>query len=107
MGTHGPPHGFGDRCQDGKWAGCAELTKAIKERAVSVHLAGHIHEGYGCLADDATVYINASTCTFSYAPSNPPIVFDAPPPDELRSATARAFEAARAKSDKIKLQKDA
>ena len=41
-----------------------------------VHVFGHIHEGYGVTSDEHTSYINASTCTFSYRPDNPPIVCD-------------------------------
>merc|ERR1712110_1333580 len=88
--THGPPCGFGDRTSSGLRAGCDELLAAIEQRLVSVHLSGHIHEGYGCSADDVTLFINASTCTHSYRPTNPPIVFDMPPPCELRAATQKA-----------------
>lgn len=88
--THGPPHGYGDRTSRCTRVGCEELRKAIEQRSVSVSLAGHIHEGYGCTADDATLYVNASTCTHDYRPSNAPIVFDVPPPAELRAATEKA-----------------
>jgi hypothetical protein len=32
--------------------------------------------GYGVSSDGDTVFINASTCTRRYQPTNPPIVFD-------------------------------
>lgn len=36
--------------------------------------------GYGVRTDGTTIYINASSCTQSYEPSNPAIVFDMPIP---------------------------
>lgn len=81
--THGPPEGFGDRPFRGAHVGCVDLRTAIEQREISVSLAGHIHDSYGCSADEATLYINASTCTRDYRPINPPIFFDAPPPAEL------------------------
>jgi len=88
--THGPPAGRGDRCSSGLRAGCDQLLDAIKSRKVSVNLFGHIHESYGMSADDVTLFVNASTCTHGYRPTNPPIVFDLPPASELRQATAAA-----------------
>lgn len=37
-------------------------------------------EGYGIMTDGYTTYINASTCTVSFQPTNPPIIFDLPNP---------------------------
>lgn len=90
--THTPPYGHGDSNSSGGRVGCEMLAAAIQHRAVSVNVFGHIHEGYGCSADDATLFINASTCTHEYKPINPPIVFDLPPSEELRAATRRIFE---------------
>lgn len=88
--THGPPEGYVDRNSSDKRCGCPELRAAIEQRAVSVNVSGHIHEGYGYTADQATMYINASTCTHKYRPTNAPIVFDLPPAAELRAATQQA-----------------
>jgi predicted phosphodiesterase len=88
--THTPPYGFCDRTSSSGRVGCEMLTAAIQKRSVSVNVFGHIHDGYGCTSDDTTLYINASTCTHAYKPVNPPIVFDLPPPQELRAATRRA-----------------
>jgi len=75
--THGPPHGkHGGIVVSGLDAGCEELAIAIKRIQPPVHVFGHIHEGYGITNDDKTTYINASSCTFHYKPSNEPIVFD-------------------------------
>jgi len=83
--THGPPHGKGDLLPDGMRVGCKELAKAVHQRRTPVHLFGHIHEGYGVEHENGTMFINASTCTIRYAPTNPPVVFDLPPPGELRT----------------------
>lgn len=83
--THGPPMGHNDKCRDGR-LGCEDLAAAIRERQVPVSVAGHIHEGYGCSSDGVTLYINASTCTSGYRPTNAPVVFDAPPAAQLRRA---------------------
>mmetsp|Transcript_4403 Transcript_4403/g.11997 ORF Transcript_4403/g.11997 Transcript_4403/m.11997 type:complete len:274 (+) Transcript_4403:64-885(+) len=91
--THGPPHGVGDLCDHGARVGCPDLLEAIRSRAVSVSLAGHIHEDYGARQQGGTLYINASTCTLRYRPTNPPIVFDLPPPRELREAAVAAARA--------------
>jgi len=90
--THGPPHGIGDWTDSNLHAGCEELLAAIRRRAISANVVGHIHEGYGCRVDGATLFINASSCTLQMRPSNPPIVFDAPPPTELRKATRYAAD---------------
>lgn len=80
--THGPPVGHGDACFDGNRAGCVELLNTIQKRVKpKYHIFGHIHEGYGVTSDGFTTYINASTCTLRYIPSNPPIVFDLPIPE--------------------------
>jgi len=75
--THGPPLGRGDRCAGGNRAGCHYLLKEIQERIKpKYHVFGHIHEGYGVSSDGVTTYINASSCTLRYHPSQPPLVFD-------------------------------
>merc|ERR1712060_354706 len=88
--THTPPNGFCDECSSGLRAGCADLGRAIKQRAIPVNVFGHIHNGYGYAHDGVTTYINASTCTSDYRPTNPPIVFDAPPSSELIFETQKA-----------------
>jgi len=87
--THGPPFGIGDLCEHGGRAGCEDLLSAIKRRAVPVSVAGHIHEAYGTESDGTTLFVNASTCTFQYRPSNPPIVLDLPPAAELREQASQ------------------
>ena len=85
--THGPPLGRGDLCTGGNRAGCVDLLEEIQTRIKPrVHVAGHVHEGFGVSYDGITSYVNASTCTFSYKSVNPAIVFDL----ELRGSTTAA-----------------
>merc|ERR1712224_230686 len=98
--THGPPQGILDLCTSGLYAGCVDLRAAIFERNVPISLFGHIHEGYGVTSDGVTVFINASTCTHSYRPTNAPIVFDAPPPQQLAEAAALRAKALNTKDRK-------
>lgn len=79
--THGPPAGHGDMCKGGAMAGCMDLLFTVQQRVrPKAHIFGHIHEGYGVTTDEYTKYINASTCSFQYRPSQPAIVFDLPDP---------------------------
>ncbi|GMH81716.1 hypothetical protein TrVE_jg3098 [Triparma verrucosa] len=78
--THGPPLGRGDLyLPHNNRAGCVDLLNVVKTIKPKVHVFGHIHEGAGCSSDGVTDYINASTCTFSYRPTNAPVVFDLVP----------------------------
>lgn len=76
--THGPPYGYLDKTDRGPRAGCEELATAIQRIKPKIHVFGHIHEGYGVEIDPnvGTKYINASSCTLQYRPTNPPIVVD-------------------------------
>ncbi|XP_035507894.1 metallophosphoesterase MPPED2-like [Morone saxatilis] len=61
--------------------GCVELLNTVQKRVrPKLHAFGGIHEGYGIMTDGYTTFINASTCTVSFQPTNPPIVFDLPNP---------------------------
>jgi predicted phosphohydrolase len=74
--THGPPRGILDRCADGRQVGCDDLLDAVRRVKPRLHVFGHIHEDWGQKVIDGTRFVNASTCTLSYVPSNPPIVVD-------------------------------
>ena len=85
--THGPPLGRGDRVCGPKLpggggiqrVGCVDLLDEVQTRVrPRVHVFGHVHEGYGVTSDGTTDFINASTCTFAYQPTNPPVVLDVP-----------------------------
>ena len=73
--THCPPLGILDTAR-GEHLGCADLSAAIQRRPPRVHIFGHIHEGYGTEQRGETLFVNASTCTRAYEPTNPPIVID-------------------------------
>lgn len=75
--THGPPATILDyTVRDRINVGCEELSKRVNEVKPKIHVFGHIHEGYGYKELDGTTFINASTCTLRYNPTNPPVVVD-------------------------------
>jgi predicted phosphodiesterase len=77
--THGPPLGRGDQCLPRKnRAGCADLLRHVRRIRPMAHVFGHIHEGAGVSSDGVTDFVNASTCTFAYRPTNGPIILDLP-----------------------------
>ena len=59
-------------------AGCLDLLEVVKRLRPACHVFGHVHEGYGATTDGATTFLNASTCSVEYQPTNPPLVFDLP-----------------------------
>ncbi|CAK4710698.1 hypothetical protein LEN26_019728 [Aphanomyces euteiches] len=75
--THTPPLGILDKnhrsCACGDEDLLSEITTRIRPR---VHVFGHIHECYGTTVEGPTTFVNASSCTISREPDNPPIVFD-------------------------------
>lgn len=74
--THGPPHGILDVAYDGRHTGSIALRHALERVQPRVHAFGHIHEQYGVLEQSGTTFVNASTCTLRYAPTNAPVVLD-------------------------------
>lgn len=78
--THGPPKGILDETREGDGVGCYDLLQRVKEIRPAVHAFGHIHEGYGIghMIPDvtSTIFLNASTCTRDYVPSNKPLVVE-------------------------------
>ncbi len=77
--THGPPYGILDPVVEYgaiKRTGCQDLLDAVERTKPRVHVFGHIHEGYGQLNRNDTLYINASSCTRAYRPTNDPITID-------------------------------
>ena len=76
--THGPPALILDTNRSGESTGCPLLRARIREIRPLVHVFGHIHEAYGVKEQEGTLFLNAATCTRTYQPVNPPIVFDLP-----------------------------
>lgn len=75
--THGPPKGILDKNQGGDECGCEHLLNEVTNRVKpSIHIFGHIHEGYGYLEKNGTHFINASFLNVDYRSQNEPITFE-------------------------------
>lgn len=77
--THGPPLGVLDLTPPRYGsinAGCYDLKKAVNRIKPKLHVFGHIHNGYGQLEMDGTIFVNASICDEQYHPFNKPILVD-------------------------------
>jgi hypothetical protein len=77
--THGPPHSCRDFVQErfgGHSVGCEQLMFHVERVKPLLHTFGHIHGSYGGVYKKDTLYVNASTCTERYIPSNKPIIVD-------------------------------
>ena len=74
--THGPPAGILDRTYRGEEVGCADQRAALARIRPRLCVFGHIHESYGQVEVDGTLYVNASTCNLEYEPVQPPIVVE-------------------------------
>lgn len=74
--THGPPYGILDEVlRDPRPVGCRDLLRRIEKIRPKVHVFGHIHEGYGQLEHDGTLFINAASVDVRYKPVNAPVVW--------------------------------
>ena len=71
--THTPAYGLLDTCYDGQIVGCEALREALTMINPRIHAFGHIHESYGSLEHNATLFINACNLDEHYAYTNPPI----------------------------------
>lgn len=74
--THGPVYGILDRCFDGRLVGCEELLETVKRVKPRIYACGHIHEDYGSLELDGTLFINASSLDERYRLKHEPIAVD-------------------------------
>lgn len=77
--THGPPAGILDQvitATDSLAVGCDDLARELERLRLKMHVFGHIHESHGQQTLNDCRFVNASTCTGSYKPLNPPIVVD-------------------------------
>ncbi|HBC89320.1 MAG TPA: metallophosphoesterase [Lentisphaeria bacterium] len=74
--THCPPYGILDRSTTGIHLGCPLLTENLQRIRPKLHVFGHIHESYGILRKDGTLYANASICNIKGQEDNRPIVID-------------------------------
>lgn len=80
--THSPPAGIMDNAaspnDDGTPVGSTRLLEVVKKARPRYHLFGHIHEGYGLLVTEDTVFVNASLCDENYALVNLPRLLNIP-----------------------------
>lgn len=77
--THGPPHGYGDRCADTNMqtrVGCEDLIQALDRVKPKLHIFGHIHEDPGIWHRNETTLVNACVVDLSYELAAPPQVFE-------------------------------
>ena len=78
--THGPPNGILDLVnnfrQPNRNVGCESLMFHVERVKPALNVFGHIHEGYGVKQVNDTLFVNASTCTAGYEPTNKPIIID-------------------------------
>jgi len=74
--THGPPHGVRDFTPNNLQVGCELLRFRVEHLNPPVHIFGHIHGAYGAAQIGETLYVNASTCTERYKPTNKPIIIE-------------------------------
>jgi len=74
--THGPPYSVRDYLVNNKMVGCEKLIKRLESINPQIHVFGHIHNSYGVVYRNDTLFVNASICTEDYEPINKPIVVD-------------------------------
>lgn len=72
--THGPPAGILDIVDDGTRVGCEDLRNEIRRVQPRLHVFGHIHEAYGQIEEEGTLFVNASSVNLRYNPVNEPIL---------------------------------
>ena len=76
--THGPPYGILDEvARDPRPVGCRDLLHRVRELpSLKVHAFGHIHEGYGQVRENGTLFLNASVLDEHYTLRNRPFVIE-------------------------------
>lgn len=74
--THGPPCGILDANAKGEHCGCPSMLSKIQEVKPKLLICGHIHEGYGRLQKEKSLYVNASLLNHRYEYKNPPVVVE-------------------------------
>ena len=82
--THSPPMGIldcverfnGKICEyEMEHVGCQDLYNRVMElKDLKVHQFGHLHLNHGTIKIGDTTFINASTCTEKYKPTNQPFI---------------------------------
>jgi Icc-related predicted phosphoesterase len=70
--THGPPYRILDLTKRGEEVGCEDLLNRLNQVKPSLHIFGHIHEGYGNILKNGTSFFNASVLDLNYCLRNEP-----------------------------------
>lgn len=74
--THGPAAKILDKTYNNAHVGCEDLLKKIQDLKIRLHVFGHIHEAYGSVKIEDTVYVNACICNLGYSAVNSAIVVE-------------------------------
>ena len=74
--THGPAYGILDLCADGRRVGCHDLLEAVEKIKPKIHAFGHIHEDYGVIEKQGTIFVNACNVDERYRMVNMPITLE-------------------------------
>lgn len=73
--THNPPFGIFD-FDNGIYYGSKELLQRVSDIKPKVHLFGHIHDNYGMIHSQHTVFSNASLVDNDYRLTNKPVIIE-------------------------------
>lgn len=72
--THGPPRGILDSpARQKNSQGCDRLLVAVRRVKPRLHVFGHIHQQYGTLHSDGTLFVNAALAGRDYTVTKRPI----------------------------------
>jgi len=72
--THRPPYGILDVANNIAY-GCPDLLQAVLKIAPRYHLFGHIHDAYGVMRSNSTIFCNGSLLDEDYVLVNEAVVF--------------------------------
>jgi Icc-related predicted phosphoesterase len=76
--THTPPKGILDETNKQIEVGCPYLRKTIETQQPKLHIFGHLHENYGKVRLNNTLFINATSFINNLRISNTPIQVNFP-----------------------------
>lgn len=76
--THGPPYKILDELENKMHVGCEKLLTKIKTLKIPHHIFGHIHDDYGIIQRQETIFLNASSLSNNYHHINAPLVWELP-----------------------------
>lgn len=74
--THSPPYAILDEATNQVSMGSGSLRKQIERLKPTYHIFGHLHDNYGLVKRQDTIFINATSFNSHYDLINPPIVVE-------------------------------